>query len=174
MEFKQHKTPAGPSIQRKDSVQVEAAAVCRCICHLDTKQNPSLPPSLEPSLLGERRAAPIILCERCVANFIMLPIDWFDQAGSSGRLTVCSKQRMRGDEVTREGKKQDEGDVTRGRWREPAVGEGRPPQMRASDLKYQRMDQSAGWCAHAHAATFAQIPFFFSPFCHSTLLNYEG
>lgn len=92
----------------------------------------------------------------------MLPIDWFDQAGSSGRLTVWPKQRMRGDEVTREGKKQDEGDVMRGRWRELGGREGgrvgRLPQMRAHDLKKnQSMDQSAGRCTRAHARTHALL-----------------
>lgn len=63
---------------------------------------------------------------------------------------------MRGDEVTREGKKQDEGDVMRGR----VGGGGRPPQMRAYDLEIKgRIKAQAA--ARTHTGTRAQIPLFF-------------
>lgn len=166
-DLKQSKTPAGPLDEEK--LLSPSGNSCRCTRHSGHKARP--PRHLQPAYPGERRVAPIILCERCVANFIMLPIQWFDGAGSrDSRLAVWPKQGTRGDEVTREGKKQDEGDVMRGR--RGVGGKGRA-QMRACDVEIKgriKAQAAARTQAHMHASTQAHVHkfhFFFLVFSHS-------
>lgn len=141
--------------KRNDSVQVAtvAGALVIQIQSLSPK-----PPPPTPRRPGERRVAPKIPCERCVANFIMLPIQRFDGAGSSGRLAAWPERGMRGDEVTREGKKQDGGDVLRGQG-EAGVAAAADEGARSYN---QRTEQSAGCRTHKHVHKFHPPPCFFS------------
>lgn len=103
----------------------------------------SKPPPSFPTDKRWKMSLLIILCERCVTNFIMLAIhlnSQFDEVGSDGQLSIWPKQGMRRDEGTWEDKKQDEGTwwEERGRLplgtvREGAVG--KTLKMRAHDLK---------------------------------------